>query len=340
MPEKNEKTHEKEESRSGFQISRTEATLRLLRALNGLPSGERMTSAQLAAEIGTSERNIREYVKELQHADFPVSSGRGAGSGYCLERHFRFPSVLDRAEINALNEAERQLQGQEFPGKRDFLSAVDKINTSTHSRPMITVKYIGENTAVLENMDRFLQTALQAIRNQTRLLLRYRKRNSNEVGEYALEPYDIISDNGVHYLLARKQDTGDFRLFRFSPSRMLGIERIPASSFVRDPDYKMQEHVGKNHVFAGPMQTYAFAVVPEAKTVFEEEFWSPGLKEEGFRDGYLHYTLKSDQEERVLSSLLSLGPRVRVLSPAAFVKRTEKTLKETLALYTGDCHAA
>ena len=69
-------------------------TARALRTLELLQSQPGITAAQMAAQLGVTERAARRYVAILREAEIPVESTPGPFGGYRLGRGIRLPPLL------------------------------------------------------------------------------------------------------------------------------------------------------------------------------------------------------------------------------------------------------
>ena len=69
----------------------TERVLRLLALLQRRPS---WTAAELAAELGVTDRSVRRDVERLRALGYPVRATAGVGGGYQLGAGTRLPPLL------------------------------------------------------------------------------------------------------------------------------------------------------------------------------------------------------------------------------------------------------
>jgi predicted DNA-binding transcriptional regulator YafY len=67
---------------------------RALRVLELLQAQPGVTAAQLAAQLGVTDRAVRRYVAILREADIPVESARGSYGGYRIGRGLRLPPLM------------------------------------------------------------------------------------------------------------------------------------------------------------------------------------------------------------------------------------------------------
>ena len=66
----------------------------------------KMNTLELAKELETNPRNIREFKKELVTAGYNIQEVKGRYGGYYLDEDCLFPSLkLTKDEIDALNES-------------------------------------------------------------------------------------------------------------------------------------------------------------------------------------------------------------------------------------------
>lgn len=93
----------------------TERVLRLLALLQRRAS---WTAAELAAELGVTDRSVRRDVERLRALGYPVQATSGVGGGYRLGAGTRLPPLLlDDAEAIATAVSLRMASGGRSPAR-------------------------------------------------------------------------------------------------------------------------------------------------------------------------------------------------------------------------------
>lgn len=102
-----------------------------LRLLQVLDSGQVYKSSELAEILGTKQRNIVEYRRELQKIGCHIESIPGKNGGIKLDKSFKATSLLSDDEQDALFNCLQHIESSpDFPEKERFVSAILTITSS------------------------------------------------------------------------------------------------------------------------------------------------------------------------------------------------------------------
>ena len=203
-----------------------EATIeRVLRLLALLPRRPSWTAAELAAELGVTDRSVRRDVERLRAVGYPVQATAGVGGGYQLGAGTRLPPlILDDEEAIATAVSLRMAAGGTVAGADEAaLRALAKLDQVMPPRLRAEVRAVHGATETLvgpgvEIDAELLVTLARACRDAVRVRFRYAGRDGAE-RERTVEPVRMVATGRRWYLMARDVDRDDWRTFRLDRMR-------------------------------------------------------------------------------------------------------------------------
>ena len=202
--------------------SAVERVLRLLGLLQRRPS---WTAAELAAELGVTDRSVRRDVERLRSLGYPVHATSGVGGGYRLGAGTRLPPLLlDDEEAIATAVSLRLASGGTVAGTGEAaLRALTKLDQVMPPRLRGEVRAVHGATETLmgagvEIDADVLATLARACRDSFRVRFRYAGRNGDE-RERTVEPVRMVATSRRWYLMAWDVDRDDWRTFRLDRMR-------------------------------------------------------------------------------------------------------------------------
>ena len=200
----------------------TERVLRLLALLQRQPS---WTAAELAAELGVTDRSVRRDVERLRAVGYPVHAAAGVGGGYQLGAGTRLPPLLlDDEEAIATAVSLRLAAGGTVAGAGEAaLRTLAKLDQVMPPRLRAEVRAVHGATETLvapgaEIDAELLVTLARACRDAVRVRFRYASRDGGE-RERTAEPVRMVATSRRWYLMAWDTDRGDWRTFRLDRMR-------------------------------------------------------------------------------------------------------------------------
>ncbi|WP_433356017.1 helix-turn-helix transcriptional regulator [Microtetraspora malaysiensis] len=200
----------------------TERVLRLLALLQRRPS---WTAAELAAELGVTDRCVRRDVERLRALGYPVHAMAGVGGGYQLGAGTRLPPLLfDDEEAIATAVSLRLAAGGTVAGAGEAaLRALAKLDQVMPPRLRAEVRAVYGATETLvgpgvEIDSELLMTLARACRDAVRVRFRYAGRGGEE-RERTVEPVRMVTTGRRWYLMARDVYRDDWRTFRLDRMR-------------------------------------------------------------------------------------------------------------------------
>lgn len=200
----------------------TERVLRLLALLQRRPS---WTAAELAAELGVTDRSVRRDVERLRAVGYPVHATAGVGGGYQLGAGTRLPPLLlDDEEAIATAVSLRLASGGTVAGAREAaLRALAKLDQVMPPRLRAEVRAVHGATETMADPGveidaELLVTLARACRDAVRVRFRYAGRDGEE-REREVEPVRMVATSRRWYLMAWDVDRDDWRTFRLDRMR-------------------------------------------------------------------------------------------------------------------------
>ncbi|MGA4731590.1 helix-turn-helix transcriptional regulator [Micromonospora taraxaci] len=214
----------------------TERVLRLLALLQRRPS---WTAANLAGELGVTDRCVRRDVQRLRALGYPVHAVPGVGGGYQLGAGTRLPPLLlDDEEAIATAVSLRLASGGTIAGAGEAaLRALTKLDQVMPARLRAEVRAVHGSTETLmgpvaEIDAEVLVTLARACRDAVRVRFTYEARNGGQ-HERTVEPVRMVTTGRRWYLMAWDVDRDDWRTFR--------LDRM-AAAFATTWRFRAREH--------------------------------------------------------------------------------------------------
>lgn len=204
-------------------------TERVLRLLGLLQRRAAWTAAELAAELGVTDRSVRRDVERLRALGYPVHATAGAGGGYQLGAGTRLPPLLlDDGEAIATAVSLRLASGGTVAGAQEAaLRALTKLDQVMPPRLRAEVRTVHGATETLVGpgveIDADLLVRLaRCCRDGVRVRFRYAGRRGAE-SERTAEPVRMVTTGRRWYLMAWDVDRGDWRTFRLDRMREVAM---------------------------------------------------------------------------------------------------------------------
>jgi predicted DNA-binding transcriptional regulator YafY len=195
-------------------------TGRALKALELLQSQPGITAAQLAMQLGVTERAARRYVAILREADIPVVSTRGRYGGYRVGRGIRLPPlVFSAAEALGLVMAV-------LDGSHAAADAQDPVGAALGKIIRALPENIGRQAATMRQHasaapDRgavrpgteHTSALVSAVSEQRRVSIGYRSESGSQWAEQ-IDPWAVVVRYGRWYLLCHSHRARAVRAYR------------------------------------------------------------------------------------------------------------------------------
>ncbi|NGN65039.1 YafY family transcriptional regulator [Streptomyces sp. A7024] len=323
---------------------------RLIHLVLLLQSRGSLTAAELAERLEVTERTVQRDVQALSEAGIPVYADRGRIGGYRLMGGYRTRLTgLGRTEAEALF-----LSG--VPGALrdmglDDAASAARLKVSAALLPELSDA--SDSAAQRFHLDapgwwrepetpEWLPAVAEAVWDDRRLAVTYRRRPEADPVERELQPYGLVLKAGVWYLVARVDgERGGFRTYR-----MDRIEHAAQTGerFERDESFDLPAF------WADRAADFARSILHDEVTV---RLTSAGARRLPFVTdraaaeealaasrpdpaGRVTVTLPVESLEIGYSQLLSLGPEAEVLGPPELRERFAEAAARWMEIYGRD----
>jgi predicted DNA-binding transcriptional regulator YafY len=331
---------------------------RLLSLLMLLQTRGRMTATDLAGELDVSVRTIYRDVESLGAAGVPVYADRGPAGGYRLLDGYRtrltgltgdeagslflvgapgpagelgLGTVLAAAELKLLAALPPELRSRAARIRERFhLDAPSWFRTADHTPHLAAVA--------------------EAVWNQRRVELRYRRWKSPREVTRTVDPLGVVLKAGLWYLVARTDSTrtdgagadGDLRTYRVS--HILALATLP-EQFDRPDGFDLAAYWQE---WARGFESSVFraeAVVRLTPTILDKVAVLLGpVVDRAVRasagapdaDGWIRAVVPIESVRHAHRELLRLGGEVQVLDPPELRDMMADTARRLAALYPCD----
>ncbi|MEU5259893.1 YafY family protein [Amycolatopsis sp. NPDC021455] len=300
---------------------------RLVALLFTLQRRRSATAAELASELGVSERTMHRDLAALRDAGVPLWTEQGRHGGFRLVDGWR--SGLDGLTA-------REAVALFALGVPDALAGLGLDTAGSAARAKVSAGMpaeLREHAALVAGRFHLdapgwfgsadeppaLATVVQAVWAQRRLSVSYRRRD--KVASRELEPLGLVLKAGVWYLVARVVPDDALRTYRVS--RILSVAQL-GSAFERPPDFDLARWWSASSAtfeqVARPLRVKARlhrVAVRELRRVFGSEHVADTVVSLGTPDeqGWAEAELALEDDEIGLGQLVALSPGVEVLEP-------------------------
>jgi predicted DNA-binding transcriptional regulator YafY len=197
-----------------------ETSARLLRLLSLLQARRDWTSAELATRLGVTTRTIRNDVDRLRRLGYPVDARPGVAGGYRLGTGGALPPLLlDDDEAVAVAIGLRTAASGSIAGiEETSVRALAKLQQVLPSRLRHRVSAFQSYALLMPSpgprVDPDVLTVIaSACRDHERLRFDYRT-HSGAASRRSVEPYRLVNDRRLWYLVAWDIDRDAWRTFR------------------------------------------------------------------------------------------------------------------------------
>ncbi|GAA1753787.1 YafY family protein [Streptomonospora arabica] len=311
----------------------TERVLRLLALLQRRPS---WTAAELAAELGVTDRSVRRDVERLRALGYPVQAAPGVGGGYQLGAGTRLPPLLfDDEEATATAVSLRLASGGTVAGASEAaLRALAKLDQVMPPRLRAEVRAVHGATEILvgpgvEVDAEVLVTLARACRDAVRVRFGYVGRDGQE-SERTVEPVRMVTTGRRWYLMAWDPDRDDWRTFRLDRMREVAATtwRFRAREHPDPVAYVQRSVTGAPYRYLARVRIHARAdqvralVPPQVARVDDDG------------DGWCLLVGGADELESIAMHVARLGFEAEVLDPPE-LREAAAVLARRLAAMAG-----
>lgn len=315
---------------------------RLLSILLLLQVHRRLTARDLAKRLEVSERTIHRDMEALSMAGVPVVAGRGTGGGWGLLEAYR-------TNLTGLNEAEIQAVFLSGPPRLLADLGLDKAAQAALIKLLAALPALSRRNAE-EIRQRiyvdaaswrqpgeaipFLPTLQEAIWLERKVRLSYQRGGDGAAIERLVEPLGLVAKGSIWYLVAAVE--GEFRSYRVSRVQDATLTDEP---FTRPRDFDLAAHWEQSTTeFKANLPRYPATVRADPAIVprMRQESHYTRLQRVGppEADDWVTVDILFEEEHSAREYILSFGPQIEVLEPAALREQVLEAAQGIVARYT------
>jgi len=315
---------------------------RLLSILLLMQVRRRVTAQELARRLEVSERTIYRDMEALSAAGVPVAAERGLGGGwFLLEAYKTSLTGLNLNEVQALflTNPPRLLADLGLAQAAEaalikLLAALPAMQRrdAEYIRQRIHLDISGWRHSEAEDIS-FLPALQQALGQECRVELTYR-RSDETIVERVIDPLGLVAKGMVWYLVAGVEE--ELRIYRVS---RIQAARATNQACLRPPGFDLAgywEQASAQFKAALPRYPATVRVHPALLSRLHYAWRYAPFEQTEPPDaaGWLKLAVQFETEQEACENILSLGPQIEVLEPAALREKVINQAEQIIAFYT------
>lgn len=283
---------------------------RLASILQKLNQGEKLAPNQLAEEYQVHRRTImRDLTKRFTFLPLNVNQGI-----YSLE-----PSFLGKFDLEDIHRFAK------FASIRDLFGKIDqqffqKYLTDSVLIKGITYEKIGDKQPEFELIS-------QAILQQHHLQFFYQrvqKKQGDTSVAFEVEPYKLVNNNGVWYLIALHDNK--VKVFSFT---RISLPNVQTTKFDIDPAIKQRIETGDGIYFEGVMDEVILKINPSVAVYFTRRALLPNQEIiQELTDGTLIVLCRKVHEQQILPLVRYWLPNLTIVAPDSLKQKMMNELEQ------------
>lgn len=293
---------------------------------------EKVTAKYLAERFEVNLRTIYRYLRELELANIPIITERGADGGFYIADTYRFPAgFLTKAEYSKLSSVITAVSEQ--LGDKELDTIKNKLFLAT--KPTTDDPVLATNQLIIDGGDwspsstykAKLGVITAAINECTVLQIKYHDRNG-ELSKRDIEPHALVLKNGLWYTYAYCRMRKEFRLFKVGRIEYA----VNKETFVRRKFKTQLESFDKWEKTAKSFN-FVFEVAPIAKSDVEE--WLGIENVNVLSDGRIIANARLPYDKGLIFQIMKYGSNIKVIEPTKIAKSIVTEAKSIIKLYKG-----
>ena len=305
-----------------------------------------VTIDELASLCGVTTRTIRRDLQALEEAGFPLFDHRSDDDGRTRwqinGQAFRgLAAGLTLAELCALYFSRTLLESLSgTPFREDVERAFEKLASALtpHMRQfldqlprVIATKPDPARMDVDAQRPAIVARALEATLHQRQTTIVYYSKSSDRTKVYLVHPYRLAYAQGGLYLLAYVPEYGEVRTFAVERIREISLLEERFTPIEALPDTAFPHSLG---VHSGPPERVELEFQPAVADYVRARQWHASQRAVESQSGGIRLTLDVCIDRALHGWILSFGPFVRVVQPAALARDIAQQIEEARAQYT------
>jgi predicted DNA-binding transcriptional regulator YafY len=304
-----------------------------------------VTIDELATACGVTTRTIRRDLQALEEAGFPLFDDRSHDDGKTRWRingqAFKgLAAGLTLSELCALHFSRTLLESLSgTPFRDDLERAFDKLGTALtpHMRQFLDQlpRIIATKPDPMRRLDdprlqQIVARALEATLHRRQARLTYHSQSSDRTKEYLVHPYRLAYAQGGLYLLAYVPEYREIRTFAAERIHEISLLEERFTPLEELPDTAFPDSFG---VHSGTPERVELEFAADVGEYVRSRSWHPSQVLTETTDGRVRATLSVCVDRALRGWILSFGPAVRVVAPAALARDIAAQVQQASALY-------
>jgi predicted DNA-binding transcriptional regulator YafY len=327
-------------------VPRNQEVIRQWRLLHALESSRHgATIDALSGELDVTTRTIRRDLAALQEAGFALYDERDDNGrvkwridGQVLHG---LESGFTLAEICALYLSRNLLEAVAgTPFQRDLTNAFARLEKMLSPRmrqfldrlPSVLAAKPGPRSRGGESSPDIVARLLEATLHFRIVTMRYHSVSSGRIKDYLVHPYRLAFAQGGLYLLAYVPEYKAVRTFAVDRIASVSLEK---QTFTPKQDVGDDLFANSLGVNTGPPERVELEFEPQVAPYVRARVWHASQQAREDDGGRLMLTMNVCHDWALRSWILSWGPFVRVVSPAALAGEIRSDLQAAGARYPG-----
>lgn len=306
-----------------------------IKMLEVLNTGRIYKVSKLADILETNSRNISEYRKELEECGYYIETIPGKYGGYRLESSRIIPSLklTDEEKESIIDGFNFLMKKKDFLKKNIYSRAIGKLSlknsfSSSNENVMIVNHFqLSMDEKDINERYQFLEIAIK----QKKVISIEYQSIKNGCKKHILHPYKLLNYNNAWFFLAYNPEVGEvwyFKLNRIKSWRMLNEKFLVWDGFKAE-DY-FDSHGFKNN---GEFIHLKFIVKGIRKNLIKERVYGKNQVIENNEDDTVIVSLDMQNEEQIISFILSWGDDITLLEPKLLIEKIRKIAKSIMKKY-------
>ena len=312
--------------------NKTAATIKLIQVLSA--RGEFISTSELADMIDTNPRNVKEYIKEIEVCGYRVDSLAGVYGGYRMNKASLLPAInLSQDEIKMIRDTTSYLASKnDYFGVNEIDSIFGKILASLDdSKPITPLTMVDKFPLSMtkEELQKRFTVLNDGIESQYKVEIEYLS-VAGKVKNHVIHPYKLFVYNGNWFVIAYNETVNDIGYFKLNRINNLYLTR---SHFTVLKTYVEEDYLDGYGMVKNGEYYHVELELTNLNTVMKERIYGKNQNVVEIDDRHVRFSADMQNQEMILSFVLSFGNKCKVLEPEWLKEKVKETIREELALY-------
>ena len=321
---------------------------RLLRILTLVQAETGWSTARLAVECKTSERNVYRDLQVIRAAGIPLDHDAQT-RGYIVRKEFFLPALsLTLEESLALVALAEHIGGKEqIPMMSAAAKAIQKIRCNLPGKIQAELAEIDPHLNIrlppvskIEEVRDVYQRVQMALRNKRVMLCEYEAAShhadgDNFTGKFEFEPYTLFFGQRAWYAVGYHHGRRAVRCLKLS---RFSCCQLTSRTYTVPRGFTLDKHLGNAWRMIRGKTRYDVELWfdPSFAETIEDTHWHKTQQVQWRDDGSILFTVSVDGLDEIVWWVLSMGPHCVVRRPRELAERVKQLAGEMLQRYSGD----